>query len=395
MEWVVPPVHAPLMIVIAPASLAPSRPPKKPGSWPGSIARRRYSLPGTIASVESAARRQSRVHPSSCPLLRSAFPTPSPTAMPSIEEVFDDDTDLPLPADAPNRGTASSHYLRNTGTRGALLEEISDQDVDAMADAAGNYDLDMDRVAEQGRGFGDNIGRPVTSSATRSSASDIGAGPSSDLRPSGDRVGQQRPMGGIMGDFLQMQQAEEARMKKLEKQLGAGMIMKDQQEYKSQVSLLSGRLNAISQIPLAVGTRSIPCTLTQSFPPIKDVAYLDHKLSGGPKAYISPRPVRLSDCNAFTRYDTLSVCASLSHNLNVAFGYVIRQIEKTHPADWRNPGRVKVLIKKDNQYAHPIIQNRKSVGERAFESNRSAAGFFCWFVQEPSSAHKSPDRSRE
>jgi uncharacterized protein (UPF0305 family) len=35
------------------------------------------------------------------------------------------------------------------------------------------------------------------------------------------------------------------------------------------------------------------------------------------------------------------------------------QIEKTHPADWRNPGRVKVLIKKDNQYAHPIIQTRK------------------------------------
>lgn len=233
--------------------------------------------------------------------------------MPSIEEVFDDDTDLTLPADTSNRGTASSHYLRNTGTQGALLEEISDQDVDAMADAAGNYDLDMDRVAEQGRGFGDNVGRPVSSSATRSSASDIGAGPSSDLPPSGDRARQQGPMGGIMGDFLQMQQAEEARMKKLEKQLGAGMIMKDQQEYKSQVFLLSGRPNASSQIPLAGGTRSIPCTLTQSFPSIKDVAYPDHKLSGGHKACISPKHVRLSDCSAFTRYDTSSACASLSY----------------------------------------------------------------------------------
>lgn len=147
--------------------------------------------------------------------------------MPSIEEVFDDDADYTLPS-APAQG-ASGNYLRNTGTQGALLEEISDQDVDAIADAAGNYDLDMDRVAEQGKGFGDNVGRPVATSATRSS--NPASMPSSDLRPSG--APQQGPMGGIMGDFLKMQQAEEERMKKLEKQLGAGMVMKDQQEYKS------------------------------------------------------------------------------------------------------------------------------------------------------------------
>jgi signal recognition particle subunit SRP19 len=151
--------------------------------------------------------------------------------MPSIEEVFDDDTDYPLPS-APAQGAASGNYLRNTGTQGALLEEISDQDVDAIADAAGTYDMDMDRVAEQGKGFGDNVGRPATSE-TRSSASNSASMPSSDLRPSGDRAPQQGPMGGIMGDFLKMQQAEEERMKKLEKQLGAGMVMKDQQEYKS------------------------------------------------------------------------------------------------------------------------------------------------------------------
>ncbi|KAJ9113794.1 hypothetical protein QFC20_001821 [Naganishia adeliensis] len=189
--------------------------------------------------------------------------------MPSVEEVFDDDTDFPLP-DTPSHGPGTGSYLRNTGTQGALLEEITDDDVDAVADAAGTYDMDMDRVAEQGRGFGDNVGRPKTAS---SSSQNLASTSSSDLRPSGDRMPQQGPMGGIMGDFLKMQQAEEARMKKLEQQLGSGMIMKDQQEFKAQV------------------------------------------ITGV-------------------------------------------HIEKTHPADWRNPGRVKVLIKKDNQFAHPIIQNR-------------------------------------
>lgn len=152
--------------------------------------------------------------------------------MPSVEEVFDDDTDFPLP-DAPSHGQAAGQYLRNTGTQGALLEEITDQDVDAVADAAGIYDLDMDRVAEQGRGFGDNVGRPV-SSGPPTSRENPASSLSSDLRPSGDRVpAQQGPMGGIMGDFLKMQQAEEARMKKLEQQLGAGMIMKDQGEFKA------------------------------------------------------------------------------------------------------------------------------------------------------------------
>lgn len=42
-----------------------------------------------------------------------------------IEEEFDDDTDLPLP----------THTLPNTGTRGALLEEIDSDEDDATADA--------------------------------------------------------------------------------------------------------------------------------------------------------------------------------------------------------------------------------------------------------------------
>jgi signal recognition particle subunit SRP19 len=154
--------------------------------------------------------------------------------MPSVEEVFDDDTDFPLPE---QQSQTAANYLRNTGSRGALLEEITDDDVDAIADAAGgDFDLDMDRIAEQGKGYGDSIGRPAytasSSGVQRPSTS------SSDLRPTNDRPQQQQqqgPMGGIMGDFMKMQQAEEARMKKLEKQLGSGMVMKDQQEFKEYV----------------------------------------------------------------------------------------------------------------------------------------------------------------
>lgn len=39
--------------------------------------------------------------------------------------------------------------------------------------------------------------------------------------------------------------------------------------------------------------------------------------------------------------------------------HFLLQIEKTHPADWRNPGRVKVLLQKDGKFAHPIITTRK------------------------------------
>ncbi|KAJ9106870.1 hypothetical protein QFC19_002999 [Naganishia cerealis] len=231
--------------------------------------------------------------------------------MPSVEEVFDDDTDFPLPDQQPQ-----SAYLRNTGSRGALLEEITDDDVDAVADAAGDFDLDMDRVAEQGKGYGENLGRPAYSAPSGSSQTQRSStSTTSDLRPTGDRPQQQGPMGGIMGDFMKMQQAEEARMKKLEKQLGAGMIMKDQQEFKAWNTLY----------PL----------------------YFDAKLSVNQgrrvprsKAIWWPQSLYIA-----------KACSSLGLQC-------IHEIEKTHPADWRNPGRVKVLLQKDGQFAHPIIKNR-------------------------------------
>lgn len=52
----------------------------------------------------------------------------------AIVEEFDDDTDLPLP----------SRALPNTGTRGAILEEISGVDFDREAEDSGDEDDDPD-----------------------------------------------------------------------------------------------------------------------------------------------------------------------------------------------------------------------------------------------------------
>ena len=57
-----------------------------------------------------------------------------------IEEEFDDDTDLPLP----------SRPLANMGTRGAILESLSDEDEDGdvkMAEPAGVCWVSGGRIA--------------------------------------------------------------------------------------------------------------------------------------------------------------------------------------------------------------------------------------------------------
>lgn len=36
--------------------------------------------------------------------------------------------------------------------------------------------------------------------------------------------------------------------------------------------------------------------------------------------------------------------------------------EKTHPADWENPGRVKVQLERDGRPINPIVKNRESRG---------------------------------
>lgn len=110
---------------------------------------------------------------------------------------FDDDTDIPLPDAGPSR---PKRAIPNTGTRGALLSHIDD-------------DFDMDRLAEQSRGQGENLGAPKSSQVrahTPQGLSDNAAG-KAPAQPAG--------MGGIMGDYMKIQEAEEARMAKLERQL--------------------------------------------------------------------------------------------------------------------------------------------------------------------------------
>jgi hypothetical protein len=41
-------------------------------------------------------------------------------------------------------------------------------------------------------------------------------------------------------------------------------------------------------------------------------------------------------------------------------GLMNSQPDKTHPADWENPGRVKVQFEKDGRFVNPIVKNRAS-----------------------------------
>lgn len=34
------------------------------------------------------------------------------------------------------------------------------------------------------------------------------------------------------------------------------------------------------------------------------------------------------------------------------------ELEKTHPSDWRNPGRVRINIEREGRFFNPIIKNR-------------------------------------
>lgn len=133
--------------------------------------------------------------------------------MPTVEDYFDDDTDIPLPS--------SSRHLPNTGNQGALLEEISTEDPDVP-------DLDYDKLAEQGRGiYGEGAKAPPPSNNKGKLAV---RGDDAELRPSGPGAG--GPMGGFMGDMMRLQQAEEERLERMRKQFGNATITKDAGVYK-------------------------------------------------------------------------------------------------------------------------------------------------------------------
>ena len=154
--------------------------------------------------------------------------------MPTVEDYFDDETDLPLPSSSRPRP------LPNTGQRGALIEEIGDSD--------GEDDFDTDKLAEQSRGiFGENVAPPAPSTDAKGKMTmrdDSGA-----MRPTGPTGGEQSmmgpdgmpninpntPMGGFMGDMMRLQQAEEERMAKMRRQMGSSNVQLDPEVYKGLV----------------------------------------------------------------------------------------------------------------------------------------------------------------
>ena len=120
--------------------------------------------------------------------------------MPTVEDYFDDDTDLPLPS-----SSSKPRALPNTGIKGALLEEINSDD-----------ELDFGRMAEQSRGiYGeDSIAPPPSMNQY------AGKGKEVEKNQPGPQINPNTPMGGFMGDMMKLQQAEEERMERLKKQFG-------------------------------------------------------------------------------------------------------------------------------------------------------------------------------
>lgn len=141
--------------------------------------------------------------------------------MPTVEDYFDDDTDLPLPSSSVSRSN-----LPHTGLRGALLEEIDPDN-----------EMDYTRLAEQGRGiFGEASIPPESSSSSNSQAKLAVRDQPGDLRPNGGGQGQMNPnmpMAGFMGDMMKLQQAEDERVERLRKQFGNATLAKDPSVYRA------------------------------------------------------------------------------------------------------------------------------------------------------------------
>jgi len=175
-----------------------------------------------------------------------------------IEEDFDDDTDLPLPA----------RPLPNTGSRGALIQSI---------------DSDEDDDEEPGTDFGTSIG------AGHSSPSHSGAGPV----PTGNQLGQ--------GDVP---------------------TVSDLTPYKKWICIYPIYVDA--KRSYSSGSRRIAREKALWWPLSKDIADAASRMG-------------------------LSV---------------LHEINKTHPRDWENPGRVRVQWKKDGRLMNSSIKTKKQLLER-------------------------------
>ncbi|KAK4686413.1 signal recognition particle subunit SRP19, partial [Tremellales sp. Uapishka_1] len=213
--------------------------------------------------------------------------------MPTVEDYFDDDTDLPLPA-------SSSSRLPSTGLQGALLEEI-----------------DYSQLADQSRSvFGENARAPPP--GVNKGKSVVRHDDSDELRPSAPANSQMNPntpMGGFMGDMMKLQAVEEERMKKLRQQMGATQMAKDPSVYKTWNAVYPLYFDA--KVSINSGRR-VPRN----------------------KAVWWPQAVQIA-----------KACSVLGLPS-------VLEPDKQHPADWANPGRVKVQFEKDGRFLNPIVKNR-------------------------------------
>lgn len=55
-----------------------------------------------------------------------------------------------------------------------------------------------------------------------------------------------------------------------------------------------------------------------------------------------------------------SVLEVRANHLEMQEVELMSQPDRVHPADWANPGRVKVQFEKDGRFINPIVKNRKS-----------------------------------
>lgn len=189
-------------------------------------------------------------------------------------EDFDDDTDLPLP---------TSSTLAHTGTSGALLEEIGDDD------PSDELSFDFEKVAGQGRQWGEGVDAPK-----RQPGMDKGKGrvqQDLELRPSaaGQATGPaaSSPMGGFMGDMMKFQELEEARLAKLRKQMEGVHVAKDPSLFKKWVEFRQEDL--LTLLPPSAGIHSTHSILTPRSLPMMAVGSLARTPCGGRRASTSLR----------------------------------------------------------------------------------------------------------
>lgn len=157
--------------------------------------------------------------------------------MPTVEDYFDDDSDLPLPS-SPRPGPSG---LSGSGLQGALLEEINTDDPEVP-------DLDYALLADQGRGiYGENAKAPppraggggvdIKGKGAVRTAEDAQRPVGMGMGGGGPNIDPKSAMGGFMGDMMKLQKAEDERLEKLRRQMGGATIAADPSVYKEYVWL--------------------------------------------------------------------------------------------------------------------------------------------------------------